>query len=125
MRLRIGEYFRDYRLSVMRWLVVGSIVASVFLADYFLKKDISAQVSEAWNEACVTQLAASVCFARIESHHKKCFDPAYSSMLMRFGKSRLEALKIMQYEQCMSDSFNPQHSADTKAKFSINEGLER
>ena len=125
MKFRIGEYFKSYRLSVMRWLVVGSIISSVFLADYFLEKDISAQVADAWNEACVTQLSASVCFARLESHHDSCFDPAYSSMLMRFGQSRLEALKIVDYEKCMSASFDPDVARTPSAKFSISEDLER
>ena len=125
MKFRIGEYFKSYRLSLMRWLVVGSIVSSVFLADYFLKKDISAQVSEAWNEACVTQLAASVCFARIESHHEACFEPSYSSMLMRFGQSRIEALKILEYEKCMSESFDPSVYKDSSPKFSISGDTER
>ena len=125
MKLNLKDYIRSYRLSFMRWLVVGSIVASIFLADYFLQREISAQVADAWAEACIDTLSASVCGARIDSHHQGCFEPAYSSMLFRFGKSRAEALDIENYENCMSTSFEPSLAEDSRPKFSISGEIER
>ena len=125
MKFRLREYFKSYRLSVLRWMVVGSIVGSIFLADYFLRREISAQVADAWAEACIKELSISVCNARVESHHGDCFEPSYSSMLMRFGKSRLEALDITSYETCMSDLFKPTKPSDTRPKFSVSGEIER
>ena len=124
MNFRFREYFRSYRLSFLRWMVVASIAGSIFLADYFLRRDISAQVADAWGEACMKELSVSVCGARVESHHDACFSPAYSSMLMRFGKSRLEALDIESYESCMSYMFKPTEPSQP-APFSVSGDIER
>lgn len=124
MNFRFREYFRSYRLSVLRWAVVASIVGSIFLADYFLRRDISAQVADAWGEACMKELSVGVCGARIDSHHDDCFSPAYSSMLMRFGKSRLEALDIESYETCMSHLFKPTEPSEP-APFTVSSDIER
>ena len=124
MNFRFREYFRSYRLSFLRWMVVASIAGSIFLADYFLRRDISAQVADAWGEACMKELSVSVCGARVESHHDACFSPAYSSMLMRFGKSRLEALDIESYESCMSHMFKPTEPSQP-APFSVSGDIER
>lgn len=126
MKSRLGEYLKSYRLSFIRWLVVGSIAGSIFLADFFLRRDISDQVANAWSEACIASFSVSACNRRVNSHHTNCFKPSYSSMLLRFGKSRVEALNIEGYEACMSQEFDPtEASGDVSARFSISGELER
>lgn len=119
--LKFIEYLKTYRLSLMRWVVVGSIISSVFLADYFLKKDISEQVAEAWNEACISQFSVAACIARVDSQHDGCFDGAYRSMLVTFGKSRWDSLKIDAYENCMSEIAILDTTDPTAGKFTITE----
>ena len=103
-KLGFIAYLKTYRLSLMRWLVVGSIILSVFLVDFFLQKEISSTVSEAWSEACISQISAAGCIARVDSHHDGCFEASYSSMLLRFGGSRWESLEIENYEACMGET---------------------
>ena len=112
-------YLKTYRLSLMRWAVVGTIILSVYLVNHFLQKDISGKVSEAWKEACMVQLSAAACIARIDTHHKTCFESAYSSMLMTFGERRWESLKIESYENCMDEEPIDEPPSDGRGKFTI------
>ncbi len=118
-------YLKTYRLSLMRWAVVGTIVSSVYLVNYFLEKDVSGKVSDAWQEACVSQLSAAACIARIETHHENCFGSAYSSMLMTFGNSRWESFKVGVYENCMDQQPIVAPSTDGADKFTISGELSR
>jgi hypothetical protein len=115
-------YLKTYRLSVMRVLVVGTIISIVFLADHFLRKNVSIEVSDAWYEACTSGTSAAACLGRVGSHHDRCFAPSYSSMLMRFGKSRWDSLKIEEYENCMASD---ETADEQKAKFTISGDVER
>ncbi|MEM7467471.1 MAG: hypothetical protein AAF387_11365 [Pseudomonadota bacterium] len=125
MNFRLREYLSSFKLSTFRLLVIGVIVASVFLTDHFLKQDVSDKLADAWQEACISQISVSACAARIETHHQRCFEPSYSSMLLRFGSSRWEALKITQYEDCMSEDYEPRPQDGAQSKFSVTKGLER
>jgi hypothetical protein len=118
-------YLKTYRMSLMRWLVVGSIILSVFLVDFFLQKEISNEVSAAWSDACISQVSAAACMARIDSHHKSCFESNYSSMLMRFGGSRWESLKIEEYEVCMGEERIMEPASEGADKFTISGELSR
>ena len=100
-RFRLKEYIQSWGLSTVRWIVVATVVGSVFLVDYMLKSDVSDKVSDAWNEACIQQVSVMACLERIDQYHKPCFDHSYTSMLMRFGNSRWEAFKLDIYERCM------------------------
>jgi hypothetical protein len=119
------EYLKTYRLSVMRWLVVGTIIATVFLADHYLGKNVSTKLSEAWYEACATGTSAAACLGRVDSHHDDCFESSYSSMLMTFGQSRWDALKIEAYENCMAGEKAVESSDQQKGQFTISGEVER
>lgn len=124
-KLGFITYLKTYRLSLMRWLVVGAIILSVFSVDFLLQREIATTVSDAWNEACISQMSAAACMARVDSHHESCFEESYSSMLLRFGSSRWESLEIENYEACMGRTRITEPPSQGGDKFSISSGEPR
>ena len=82
--------------------MLAIIVASAFSVDYFLRRDISGKVSEAWIAACDESKTTMACLDRIATHHAGCFDIAYESMIFTFGRKRWESFRLLEYEACMN-----------------------
>jgi hypothetical protein len=90
------------KASRLRWIVLAAIVASAFSIDFLLKREVSSKVSDAWIAACDDTKSTVACLGRVETHHPKCFELAYSSMIMTFGRTRWESFKLLDYEACMN-----------------------
>ena len=99
---RLREYFGSIELKSFRFLVIIVIVATIFLADYFLKEDVSDEVAKAWTEACQARLSNLSCQDRMRVMHKQCFADAYTSMMLTFGQNRWQSFQLTQYEDCMA-----------------------
>lgn len=97
-----GNIFLASKASRLRWAMLAIIVASAFSVDYFLKRDISGKVSNAWVTACDESKTTVACLERVASHHSECFDLAYESMMLTFGRNRWESFKLLDYEACMN-----------------------
>ncbi|MGR9090409.1 MAG: hypothetical protein ACU85U_07505 [Gammaproteobacteria bacterium] len=97
-----GSIFLASKASRLRWAVLAIIVASAFSVDYFLKRDISGKVSEAWVSACDESRTTVACLERIATHHPRCFGLAYESMMFTFGRNRWESFRLLDYEACMN-----------------------
>lgn len=97
-----GSIFLASKASRLRWAVLAVIVASAFSVDYFLKRDISGKVGDAWVTACDESKTTVACLERVATHHPRCFDLAYRSMMFTFGRNRWESFKLLEYEACMN-----------------------
>jgi len=100
--LKKQNIFLASRASRLRWFMLAVIVASALSVDYLLSREISKQVSDAWLTACDESKSTVACLGRIETHHDRCFDLAYSSMILTFGRRRWESFKLNEYEACMN-----------------------
>lgn len=90
------------KASRLRWLVLAVIVGCAFSVNYFLKREISGQVSDVWLSACDESESTVTCMGRVETHHEKCFARSYTSMIFTFGRQRWESFKLLDYEACMN-----------------------
>jgi hypothetical protein len=88
--------------SKLRWTVLALLVGLGFSADFLLERSIQGQVREAWLEACDQSLSPSLCERRTDTHHSRCFDLAYTSMIFTFGRQRWESFELIDYEACMN-----------------------
>lgn len=97
-----GSIILASKASRLRWAMLAIIVACAFSVDYFLKRDISGKVSEAWITACDESKTTVACLERVATHHSGCFDLAYESMMFTFGRDRWESFRLLEYEACMN-----------------------
>ena len=97
-----GSIFLASKASRLRWTVLAVIVGCAFSVDYFLERDISGKVSDAWLQACDESKTTVACLERIATHHPGCFDLAYESMMFTLGRNRWESFKLLEYEACMN-----------------------
>ncbi len=88
--------------SILRWSVLALIVICGFSVEYLLKRDINKQVGAVWMSACAESLSTLVCAGRVATHHRGCFDLAYTSMIFTFGRERWDSFKLIDYEACMN-----------------------
>jgi len=88
--------------SKLRWTVLALLVGVAFSVDIFMERSIREQVRESWVNACDQSLSLALCERRTDTHHVKCFELAYTSMIFTFGRQRWESFKLLDYEACMN-----------------------